>query len=593
MMNINLFPVERNRYFTGKLLTVRDFETEQNYMNNKRRLLNRLMHGAGVVCGLGVTQSDDTTFILESGMAIDYLGREVVVDTPVIKRLQMLEGYSEVLNSNQAFLCLKYEEKPSEGVNAVGADSDRSMEYNKVMETYSLYLDKNTPDIATLLDADARTVTAVLYENESEGIRLALTVPRAVSSGEDFFVEVMLMKGRGTPPIEFKLEMESDFFVCEQKGNGISLEFKEPPWDERDIYRLRYKVRASPITDMMARFAKSGKLDMRSGDIHDRKNIDAGLEIYLCTSTEVEQYFTRNDSLKDRLAGRDLPIYLAKLDMIPSGDSPIISGMTSLPFMQRARGRESSNNAATATMNVSTHTDILKSWQMPEVSAEYHPSSNLLHLRFGLPMAESDDYTTSTGVINIPMTRGMRVGARYFSDEVPHNLGFGDVAVQLAIEFDEDGDTRLYFGEAEVFRSRNGNKSVPAVKLGAILYPERGTIQVGVWLMDEVETANLRVRFFASKMPSGEDVIKQRSRISVRLVPEVQRIKVRERIHLKAVVSGTDDKRVIWSVKDAKGGTVDKDGLYQAPDVKGTYEIVATSEADPSFKASTFAIVEE
>ena len=59
MNNSNFFPLERNRYFYGKMLTARDFETEQRYFNNKRRLLNRTLYGAGVVCGLGVYRNDD------------------------------------------------------------------------------------------------------------------------------------------------------------------------------------------------------------------------------------------------------------------------------------------------------------------------------------------------------------------------------------------------------------------------------------------------------------------------------------------------------------------------------------------------------
>ena len=43
-----MFPFERNRYFYGKLLTVRDFESEQKYFNDKSRLLNRLLFGSGV-----------------------------------------------------------------------------------------------------------------------------------------------------------------------------------------------------------------------------------------------------------------------------------------------------------------------------------------------------------------------------------------------------------------------------------------------------------------------------------------------------------------------------------------------------------------
>ena len=89
MTNLSLFPIERNRYFYGKLLTVRDFELEQKYLNDKRRLLNLAIAGPGVVCGLTVSKSDDMTLMLESGLALDCMGREIVVDAPVIKKLQM------------------------------------------------------------------------------------------------------------------------------------------------------------------------------------------------------------------------------------------------------------------------------------------------------------------------------------------------------------------------------------------------------------------------------------------------------------------------------------------------------------------------
>ena len=68
MKDVSFFPMERNRYFYGKLLTVRDFEAEQNYASAKRRLVNRVVHGAGVVCGLGVSRSDDTTLLIGSGI---------------------------------------------------------------------------------------------------------------------------------------------------------------------------------------------------------------------------------------------------------------------------------------------------------------------------------------------------------------------------------------------------------------------------------------------------------------------------------------------------------------------------------------------
>lgn len=74
MKNMKYFPFERNKYFYGKLLTVDDFETEQRYMNDKRRVLNRFLYGTGVVCGLNVVPIDDMTISVEPGLALDFSG---------------------------------------------------------------------------------------------------------------------------------------------------------------------------------------------------------------------------------------------------------------------------------------------------------------------------------------------------------------------------------------------------------------------------------------------------------------------------------------------------------------------------------------
>lgn len=73
----------RNRYFYGKMLDVFHFELEQNYFNNKRWLLNRLVSGYGVVCGLNVLlSSDGKSIYVTPGMAIDRCGHEIILCEP-------------------------------------------------------------------------------------------------------------------------------------------------------------------------------------------------------------------------------------------------------------------------------------------------------------------------------------------------------------------------------------------------------------------------------------------------------------------------------------------------------------------------------
>ncbi|GGO94443.1 hypothetical protein [Wenjunlia tyrosinilytica] len=70
----------RNRFFHGKMMDVYQFELETAYGIGMRRMLNRLVTGSGVICGLDVLRGDDPlTVEVTSGMAIDGWGREIIV----------------------------------------------------------------------------------------------------------------------------------------------------------------------------------------------------------------------------------------------------------------------------------------------------------------------------------------------------------------------------------------------------------------------------------------------------------------------------------------------------------------------------------
>jgi hypothetical protein len=68
----------RNHFFYGKRMDVQHFQLEQDYGKLKQWLLNRLTQGKGVLCGLKVGV-DGTRLCVDPGVAIDGLGREIVV----------------------------------------------------------------------------------------------------------------------------------------------------------------------------------------------------------------------------------------------------------------------------------------------------------------------------------------------------------------------------------------------------------------------------------------------------------------------------------------------------------------------------------
>jgi hypothetical protein len=78
--------VDRNRFFTGKFLTERDFNQEQAYFLARSSVHNRLLHDWGIVCGLEVNRlaSDSDPCYrrvvkVTAGMALDCCGRPVIL----------------------------------------------------------------------------------------------------------------------------------------------------------------------------------------------------------------------------------------------------------------------------------------------------------------------------------------------------------------------------------------------------------------------------------------------------------------------------------------------------------------------------------
>lgn len=85
----------RNRFFYGQLLGVHNFELETDYLIDHRRLLNRLVLGYGVVCGLNVELArDGTAVVIWPGLAINRRGEEIVV----AQRTQPIPIPDEVLH---------------------------------------------------------------------------------------------------------------------------------------------------------------------------------------------------------------------------------------------------------------------------------------------------------------------------------------------------------------------------------------------------------------------------------------------------------------------------------------------------------------
>jgi len=197
-------PFKKNRYFTGKLLTADDFEQEQRYFDDKRRLINRWVIGAGIAAGLEVIRVDDYNISVEMGLALDETGREILVETPVIRKLSGIDGFADATDREGAeslYLCIEYDQTPVEPVHNITNIEMHTKEeetFNKYKEGYRLFVTDEEPgslsDFRFDADEDLAVDDAVRESAEQiqrkkyrQGIWLAKI--ELVKAGEFYMIE--------------------------------------------------------------------------------------------------------------------------------------------------------------------------------------------------------------------------------------------------------------------------------------------------------------------------------------------------------------------------------------------------------------------
>jgi len=156
---------QRNNYYFGKLMTVRDFTDEQRYLNEKRWMVNRYGIGWGVVCGLGIHPHPDPEnrekVIVEPGFALDPSGHEIMVYRSHEIDLRTARDEPPSEDSHLYYLLLYYEECLTEQrpvpVEECG-EYEEACVYNRTRETYRFEVVRQKPVFSNLLESDLREI---------------------------------------------------------------------------------------------------------------------------------------------------------------------------------------------------------------------------------------------------------------------------------------------------------------------------------------------------------------------------------------------------------------------------------------------------
>ena len=112
---------ERPVYISGHMLDADTLTLEQEYFLDRHRTHNRLLHGAGVVCGLAVEpiEPPSTAVRVTPGVAIDSCGREIVLTEPVQLDLRVTATTGP---SATVYVVIEYGELPVAATPAFGSD---------------------------------------------------------------------------------------------------------------------------------------------------------------------------------------------------------------------------------------------------------------------------------------------------------------------------------------------------------------------------------------------------------------------------------------------------------------------------------------
>lgn len=180
--------LEKNKYYYGKLLTVTDFDVEQQYYAQKTKLINRIMFGAGVASGLQVTKINETQLAVENGVAFDYDGNLILIPIPQTITLSKLSGFLFDGKDEEVFyLCIQYKENEKDIVKATNSHVPAGQEhvsYNRKVESYELYLQQGLMEEKPLIDSMEKHYKQTLSQMVQQELQNSICLAKVIITRE-------------------------------------------------------------------------------------------------------------------------------------------------------------------------------------------------------------------------------------------------------------------------------------------------------------------------------------------------------------------------------------------------------------------------
>lgn len=592
MKSNELLPFIRNRYYKGKMLTSSDFEAEQTYMNNKRRFINQMIGGSGIACGLNVVSLDDLSIMIESGMAVDLTGREIVLESSVVKKLSAITGF-EKLKTDKASLCIRYNEKEIQPVYAINRQtSEEEYEFNRIEDDYELFLADSE-----IFDNDFEVeseffVSATLFENND--YRVTVKLPANICAGHyvklDVDIEklsderaVLYYEGVLQTPALTSLDNSQEINII---LDSISLEYGQKI--KKEYWML---AQTEEISDTSIMLKNSSARALVNG-IEESVNYGVNCKISIVDESPVKlaaREAARTSMEFRRMGLNNNCIRLADLTLVRTETAYLIESVEEKGIRKY----------------IPTLCDEWKRTEYEQYFGKKLPFYDSKKERnYGAGEEDHIEYKDNkgpkieTGIVEIPLGENARKGDICYSGEIMHGLGKGNVYVEVGYEYLEENQllgmntkTTIY-GNPELFS--DGRPEVAAETAVKVLN-DKGSFVVALKLLQNVEQLVLTYRWVAIRYDGDkvQEELESNNSQSISAVTPTIVLGTKDSYFFQVKYNNMKACSVSYELTEPGSGEITSDGIYTAPSKEGVYEIRIYCTDKPLICTYAYAIVKK
>ena len=548
----------RNLYYPMKPLKAEDFTLEQQYGCEARAGLAKDALGAGVLRGLQVTERHGALWV-GAGRAVDGEGRQirVLADTLLTAPGAAPEG---------GYVTVCYREQriaPVSGTPVPETDTLDGPQYDRVEETFSLSVRKTPPHDPLQHSLDALMQEQVLVENQV--VRATLRAPRFLWAGRGCTVTLRLTLRETAPaalPWSVMLRLAAPGFCCGGTADGAILQgrWQLAPDQTEELTLCLAPRRVECLPEKPVLLCAAGAFQMACGDTRLAGARDVSFRPSWRTGAP-EDFYRR----------------ALEQAMLDSGELLLAHISPAGPPGTEHAGWRIRDLRRFATGGALAHVAA-------RLAASCPPVCSAAPEREPAPQPR-----LASGVVELkPPQGGFQRGRTYYSEWVGHGLGAGPVLAEMRCLLSTERGGEESVGQPQLFAGCTG-RNLPDVETGVRADEAQGTIQLAVHFHRRWQENFLRLRWYVRAVESDTADTDSAQLVGVRpaqvLLPPGG----------KAVFCPVFAGASAWSpcLFRAKGGQIEQNGCFTAPQQPGAYEITVQRQGHPEERCFAMAVVED